>query len=415
VVASRSGRRRRGQASIVLVAAVVGLAAAPRPLSARYAIPDLVDLPLDRLIANLERAIDEQPEGFGAVHALARAHAMAYAWELGMEDQVEATQPALHPFFSPGGPHVPWAARDQEGDAPPSEARRHLDEAIRLYRRAVELDAGHPTTALTARLGLAWCLGEAGEAEEARTLLRAIVREAADAQLEHGFQLGTILASEAIDYLVPLLDPQENRAECLELRELRKELESLPRAITPIAVALRPDVGPVGLVDREARVAFDLDGSGALREWQWISPAVAWLAWAPDGATVDRGIQLFGSRSFGLFLEDGYAALALLDDDGDGWLRRGELDDLVLWRDADRDGRSDDGEVRSLRAAGVVGLRCAGERHASGLLYAPGGVELQSGEVRASFDLVLESRPRGEGESQPVSSDWMVEGQRTLE
>jgi hypothetical protein len=143
-------------------------------------------------------------------------------------------------------------------------------------------------------------------------------------------------------------------------------------------------------------VRFDLDGSGRQLAWSWITPQAAWLVYDPQGqGQIDSAIWLFGPRTFQLFCADGFAALALLDDDGDGHLAGSELTDLALWRDADRDGVSDPGEVRPLQAWGIVGLSCQSEPHRSGIRWAPGGVRFADGSQRPCYDLVLERHDCG--------------------
>src|SRR5215510_5548521 len=46
---------------------------------ARFLKPDLVKIPVDRLIKNLEAAAQKEVKGFSARYNLARCHAMAYA------------------------------------------------------------------------------------------------------------------------------------------------------------------------------------------------------------------------------------------------------------------------------------------------------------------------------------------------
>ena len=63
-------------------------------------------------------------------------------------------------------------------------------------------------------------------------------------------------------------------------------------------------------------------------------------------------------RTFWCFWENGYQALASLDDDGDGWLTGKELDGLAVWRDTNGNGVSEPGEVKTLSECGIAALRC---------------------------------------------------------
>ncbi len=54
--------------------------------------------------------------------------------------------------------------------------------------------------------------------------------------------------------------------------------------------------------------------------------------------------------------DNGYLALGALDDDGDGRLAGVELRGLSLWRDANRDDASGDGEVLPVAAYDIVAL-----------------------------------------------------------
>jgi len=85
---------------------------------------------------------------------------------------------------------------------------------------------------------------------------------------------------------------------------------------------------------------------------------------------IDSAHQLFGNWTFGgqrvaAFAlgvarptpwKNGYQALETLDADGDGLIRGEELAPLGLWFDANRDARSQEGEVRDIRESGVVSL-----------------------------------------------------------
>ena len=56
---------------------------------------------------------------------------------------------------------------------------------------------------------------------------------------------------------------------------------------------------------------------------------------------------------------DGFAALAALDEDGDGQItaRDPAFKRLVLWRDTDQDRRSGPGELVAVADAGLVAIR----------------------------------------------------------
>jgi tetratricopeptide (TPR) repeat protein len=281
---------------------------------------------------------------------------------------------------------VPFAGAAAGAPEPDAEARAFLERAIAEYERAVALEPEN----VHARLGLAWCRDQAGDDEAARRDYREILERAWEGDAASHAMFGTYVSSEAIGYLLPLLDPQADADEIAELVAKRETLESRPRAITPIAIPLADHLEPADLVLAGPGVRFDLDGSGRLLAWQWISQRAAWLVWDPEGrGRIESALQLMGSRSFLLFPEDGYDALGLLDDDGDGSLRGRELRGLALWADSNADGRSQPGEVQPLAAWGVVGLSCRSRLHAQGIRWAPGGVELSDGRRRDSFDLVM--------------------------
>ena len=129
--------------------------------------------------------------------------------------------------------------------------------------------------------------------------------------------------------------------------------------MTPIAVPLRDGLVARDLEDRDAAVAFDADGSGLNRPWTWVTKDAGWLVYDPKGrGEITSGLQLFGNVTFWLFWENGYHALASLDDDGDGELTGDELKGLAIWHDAGHLGVCDPGEVKPLSAYGIVAVSC---------------------------------------------------------
>jgi len=63
-----------------------------------------------------------------------------------------------------------------------------------------------------------------------------------------------------------------------------------------------------------------------------------------------------------------------------------ELAGLGLWQDANGDGVSDPGEVRTLAEHGIVGLSCRGEPVRPDLIRSDRGARLSDGSTRPTFD-----------------------------
>ena len=55
-----------------------------------------------------------------------------------------------------------------------------------------------------------------------------------------------------------------------------------------------------------------------------------------------------------MFWDDGYQALAALDDDASGWIDGIELTGLGVWLDRDKDGVSDSTEVVPIARTGIA-------------------------------------------------------------
>ena len=103
--------------------------------------------------------------------------------------------------------------------------------------------------------------------------------------------------------------------------------------------------------------------------------------------------QLFGSATWWLFFDDGYAAMDALDDDRDGALTGEELNSLSLWVDADSDGVSDPGEVKPLAAFNITRLSTRADEDVrvgtnNESLISARGVTFASGRVDPTFDWV---------------------------
>lgn len=352
-----------------------------------YMGPDLKKVPIATLLTNLEKkaANSDSAEDF---HHLARAHAMAYAWKLSEKDEVEVSNPSEQLWFGFEPAFVPFARGEKPAGEKvvPEAVQDHLAKAIENYEKALKLTPEDPTI----QLGYGWCLEQSGKKGKAIKVYRTALETFWKEDRERSGILGPVATVETAGYLIPLLDATKDSAEIADLKAKVEKIEALPRAITPIAVALKPQTTLPEIMAPDAAVRFDADGSGRNDPWSWITPQAAWLVYDQRGnGEITSAIQMFGNRTFLLFLRDGYAAMELLDADGDAMLRGKELDHLALWQDHNVDGVSDAGEVRSLASHEIVSFAIRPILHESGILTCPDGVRFKDGSSAPTFDVIL--------------------------
>ena len=203
------------------------------------------------------------------------------------------------------------------------------------------------------------------------------------------------IVAEGGGYLVPMLDVEKDADEIKELKARVEKVSQIRRPITPIAVPLTDGLRAEDLLDTAASVRFDADGSGWRHSWTWLKPNAAWLVFDPSGrGEITSALQLFGSVTFWMFWQDGYQALSALDNDRNGRLEGNELAGLALWHDANSNGVSDAGEVRSVGAHGITAISCrasAGKK-SSVVAWSAEGVTFKDGRTRPTYDLILQRK-----------------------
>ena len=370
--------------------AAIALLVSSSTASAIYLRPELEKVPVERLTENLTKAVEKNPKDVNALLNLARVHAMAYSLRSDTVEVNKRTPGRVWFGFEP--PLVPFNKVTKVEDKEKlQEAKKHLEKALELYRKAFTMKPDD----LKIHLGLAWLLSHTDDKDKAVKELRAVAEKGWEKEKNlRALGLGGhTVTKEAAGYLVPLLDPKQDAKEIATLKERAEMLAKLPRPITPIAVPLRAGLTARDLEDRSANVRFDADGSGIRKSWTWVNKDAAWLVHDPkQSGRVTSGLQLFGNVTFWLFWETGYDALGVLDDDHDGRLRGSELTGLALWHDANGNGVSDPGEVEPLAAHGIVGLSCSSDRdesHPDRIAFSKAGVTFADGSTRPTFDLVL--------------------------
>jgi serine-aspartate repeat-containing protein C/D/E len=124
--------------------------------------------------------------------------------------------------------------------------------------------------------------------------------------------------------------------------------------ITPIVIDL--DGNGVQTVSRSAAGGtFDLFGNGVSVASGWIGSGDGFLAVDKSGnGRIDSISELFGGSAKGA----GFAQLAEYDSNGDGLVNSSDTGfaALSIWRDANGNHQTDDGELMSLAEAGISGL-----------------------------------------------------------
>jgi tetratricopeptide (TPR) repeat protein len=380
------------------LAGVVTAALLGTHVAAIMMTPDIRKVPVDRLLPNLERIANENPQNPQPQINLARLHVMAYALKSEAADAVRGPddkQTTDIPYYPPGST-VPRSVQPSPSAEHSAKAAEHLKQAIQHYDAALKLAPDN----LTALLGRGWARQQAGDTTGAIADLRRVIATAwpHDSKTKMLMPSQRFITQEAIDYLLPLLDQKRDAAEIQDLQSKQTDLKNRPRAITPLAIPLEDNLPPSAIVDPLARARFDADGSALDREWTWITPQAGWLVYDwNDRGEITSALQLFGNVTFWLFWSNGYDALGALDDDGNRRIEGAELRHLAVWQDGNVNGRSERGEVLSLDSLDIAALSvdyCAGDggRIAA---YAPRGLTLRDGRTRPTYDVILEARESG--------------------
>ncbi len=198
-----------------------------------------------------------------------------------------------------------------------------------------------------------------------------------------------------------LLDPVEEHFEemfdetaeerCADLRirviiqNIRVQLiEDAICRTSPLIVDLDGD--GVALSAPADGVAFDLHATGEPVLVAWPTHGDAFLALDVDGdGATSSGAELLGEASFGHTFPDGFTALKTLDGNGDGRLDDDDrgFANLVLWVDTNRNGRSEESELRTLEDAAVRSLSLQPTRVEGAAATGPNGNTMP---LRSSFE-----------------------------
>ncbi len=367
-------------------------------------------IPIQRLLANLDRKLSQNPNDPITLLHLARLHSFragTFTNEVLIYRETEEPKP-VELVVTVGPSAVTNATLRIQWQADLTNALAYFERAQEQILRST--NEQHFWLLFPANLGRAWTLELAGRSQDALRQYRGAVKMAAAKQglgsakdipgfvnwppaarqwIEESESSGFSEASteETIQQLVKHLSPNRDRGEIARLERLRKRLPKRSRLTSPILIPTDTTTDLSGLVNPTAAVPFDLDGSGLQRRWGWIRTNAAWLVWDPQRTgRITSGLQLFGNVTFWVFWRDGYEALSALDDNGDGKLTGAELAGLALWNDRNSDGVSDFGEVVPAAQAGLLELGCDASVHTTGIPFHPAGARFSGQGFRPTFD-----------------------------
>jgi len=138
---------------------------------------------------------------------------------------------------------------------------------------------------------------------------------------------------------------------------MRLVVNEAERLMSPIVLDL--DGAGINTQGIAAGVQFDYAGQGRLWRTGWVGPDDGLLVLDLNGnGRIDNGGELFGNFTVlpdGERAEHGFAALAVHDANGDGYIDRGDpvWTLLQIWRDANQDGVSQPDELHALGDFGI--------------------------------------------------------------
>ncbi|MDE6745749.1 MAG: hypothetical protein K2J72_03815, partial [Oscillospiraceae bacterium] len=112
---------------------------------------------------------------------------------------------------------------------------------------------------------------------------------------------------------------------------------------------------------KENGANFDLDKNGFAEKINWTSRDGFLCLDLNNNGAIDDGGELFGDQTLladGITAKNGFEALAQYDSNGDGVIDADDeiFDSLRIWVDADGNGISGDGELKTLSELGIVSI-----------------------------------------------------------
>jgi hypothetical protein len=228
-------------------------------------------------------------------------------------------------------------------------------------------DLAYMTTAQIAALTTAQ-ISQALSVTQVAGLSVAQVAAMTTTQIASGLS-GTQLAAMTNSQLTAMTSAQVCAVTATQLQSLSLEQIALFGTKTPVVLDLNGD--GISTLNVAAGVQFDIAASGGPISTGWVANTDGLLVMDRNGdGVINDGSELFGSAttlSDGTKAADGYAALSELDTNHDGKLSSVDAGfaKLQVWVDANSDGLSISGELKSLVDMSISSISVVAERNIS--------------------------------------------------
>ena len=182
----------------------------------------LKEVPVAKVLETLTALAEANPKDALVRYRLARAHGVAYAKKSGPV-KVMPGKESEGIWFDLNPPHLPFEVIRVDDPVKLKAATEHLERATAEYREVIQLQPEN----LSARLGLAWCLQQAGDkakaiAEFRETLEAAWIKEK---ELRPVDWKASSIVLEGANHLSSLLDKKEDGKEIAGLNERTGQLK----------------------------------------------------------------------------------------------------------------------------------------------------------------------------------------------
>jgi hypothetical protein len=144
------------------------------------------------------------------------------------------------------------------------------------------------------------------------------------------------------------------------ITKLQAQFQTAKLTVSPLILDLDGD--GIETISKSAGIHFDHDGNQFAETTGWVGKDDGLLVWDRNGnGRIDNGSELFGNNTLlnnSSKAANGFAALADLDTNHDNTIDTLDIAfaGLRLWRDADSNGLTSDGELASLESSGVQGF-----------------------------------------------------------